>query len=131
MRIALIGNPKYENRGEIKELVWKLKQKFGDDLILITRGNKDGIEKWVRKFALEMGVKYIEYNPASSPMSLYSGMTKDYYEKPYHPTQPLHQYDCVVKHSDKIIYFGGIKPSEQKHFEKLLLRFGKKVVYLT
>ena len=45
MRIALIGSPKYENRAEIKELVWNLKQKFGDELILITRGNKDGIEK--------------------------------------------------------------------------------------
>ena len=71
MRIALIGSPKYENRGEIKELVWKLKQKFGEELILITRGNKDGIEKWVRKFALEMGVKYIEYNPASSTSLLH------------------------------------------------------------
>lgn len=125
MRIALIGSPKYENRGEIKELVWKLKQKFGDELILITRGNKDGIEKWVRKFALEMGVKYIEYNPASSPMSLYSGMTKDYYEKPYHPTQPLHQYDCVVRGSDKIYYFGEIKRNEYNHFNRVLMRNGK------
>lgn len=41
MRVALIGNPKYENRGEIKELIWNLKKKFGDDLILITRGNRD------------------------------------------------------------------------------------------
>ena len=62
MRVALIGSTDYENRGEIKELVWNLKQKVGDDLIIVTRGNKDGVEKWVRKFSLEMGIKYIEYN---------------------------------------------------------------------
>ena len=130
MRIALIGSPKYENRAEIKDLVWNLKQKFGDELILITRGNKDGIEKWVRKFALEMGVKYIEYNPASSPMSLYSGMERDYYEKPYHPTQPLHQYDCIVHNSDKIVYFGEITRKEFNHFNRLLNRWKKKASFV-
>jgi hypothetical protein len=57
-------------------------------------------------------------------------MNKEYYSKPFHPTQNLHQYDCVVKHADKFFYFGGIKPSEQKHFEKLLNRFNKKVNYI-
>ena len=71
MRIALIGSPNYENRGEIKELIWNLKKKIGDDLILITRGNTIGIEKWVRKFALEMDVKYIEYNPFCAVQHLF------------------------------------------------------------
>jgi hypothetical protein len=131
MRIALIGSPDYENRGEIKELIWNLKKKIGDDLILITRGNTIGIEKWVRKFALEMGVKYIEYNPANTRMSLYSGMEKDYYGKPYHPTQPLHQYDCVVRGSDKLYYFGDIKQNEFNHFKRVLTRNGKTAKFIS
>ena len=125
MRVALIGSPKHENRGEVKELIWNLKKKFGDELILITRGQSAGIERWVRKFALEMGVKYIEYNSASTRMSLYSGMNKEYYGKPYHPTQPLHQYDCVVNGSDKIYHFGDIKQNEFNHFKRVLTRYGK------
>lgn len=125
MRIALIGNQSYENRSEIKELIFNLKRKFGDDLVLITRGTKIGVEKWVRKFSLEMGVKYIEYNIASSPMSLYSGMDEEYYDKSYHPTQPLHQYDLISRNSDKIIYFGNIKQSEFNHFNRVLSRYGK------
>lgn len=125
MRVALIGNPKYENRGEIKELIWNLKKKFGDDLILITRGNAIGIEKWVRKFGLEMGIKYIEYNAAHTSMSLYSGMEKEYYGKPYHPTQPLHQYDCIARGADKIVYFGEIKKNEFYHFKRVLTRYDK------
>ena len=131
MRVALIGSEKYENRMETKDLIFKLKQKYGDDLIIITRGFKIGVEKWVRKFALEMDVKYIEYNPASTPMNLYSGMDEDYYEKPFHPTQPLHQYDCVVINSDKIIYFGEINRKEYNHFNSVLRRNNKKASFVS
>ena len=125
MRVALIGDEKYENRAEIKDLIFNLKNKFGDDLIIVTRGYTNGIEKWVRKFSLELGAKYIEYNAANAQMSLYSGMDENYYGKPYHPTQPLHQYDCIVHNADKIVYFGEIKRNEFNHFKRLLTKWGK------
>ena len=130
MNIAIIGSPKYDSVRAVRDFLFNIKQKLGTDVNIITRGNKDGCEKWVRKYALEFGFRYTEYNPAHTNRNLYSGMSNDYYDKPYHPTQRLHQYDCIVKHSDKIIYFGGIKPTEQKYFEKLLGRFNKKVNYI-
>ena len=78
MKIALIGDEKYENRGELKETIFKLKEKFGEDLTIITRGKKNGVEKWVRKYALEMNLKYIEFNPAHTSRTLYSGMEDEY-----------------------------------------------------
>ena len=117
MKIALIGDEKYENRGELKETIFKLKEKFGEDLTIITRGKKNGVEKWVRKYALEMNLKYIEFNPAHTSRTLYSGMDDEYYDKPYHPTQPLHQYDCIVHNSDKIVYFGEITRKEFKEWK--------------
>jgi hypothetical protein len=130
MKVALIGSERYETRGELKEMLFKLKQKYADDLIIISRGNQDGIEKWVRKFSLEMGIKYIEYNPAHTPMNLYSGMTEEYYEKPFHPTQKLHQYDTIVWNADKIIYFGEIPRSEFNHFKRVLERNNKKATFI-
>ena len=130
MNIAIIGSPKYDSVRAVRDFLFNIKQKLGADVNIITRGNKDGCEKWVRKYALEFGFRYTEYNPAHTNRNLYSGMSNDYYDKPYHPTQRLHQYDCIVKNSDKIIYFGGIKPTEQKYFEKLLGRFNKKVNYI-
>ena len=44
MRVALIGHETYENRVEIKDIIFKLNKKFGNDLIIVTRGKKDGIE---------------------------------------------------------------------------------------
>ena len=130
MKIALIGDEKYENRGELKETIFKLKEKFGEDLTIITRGKKNGVEKWVRKYALEMNLKYIEFNPAHTSRTLYSGMEEEYYDKPYHPTQPLHQYDCIVHNSDKIVYFGEIKRKEFNHFNRLLNRWKKKASFV-
>mgnify|MGYP001269225576 FL=1 len=130
MKIALIGDEKYENRGELKETIFKLKEKFGEDLTIITRGKKNGVEKWVRKYALEMNLKYIEFNPAHTSRTLYSGMEDEYYDKPYHPTQPLHQYDCIVHNSDKIVYFGEIKRKEFNHFNRLLNRWKKKASFV-
>ena len=130
MKIALIGDEKYENRGELKETIFKLKEKFGEDLTIITRGKKNGVEKWVRKYALEMNLKYIEFNPAHTSRTLYSGMEDEYYDKPYHPTQPLHQYDCIVHNSDKIVYFCEITRKEFNHFNRLLNRWKKKASFV-
>ena len=130
MKIALIGDEKYENRGELKETIFKLKEKFGEDLTIITRGKKNGVEKWVRKYALEMNLKYIEFNPAHTSRTLYSGMEDEYYDKPYHPTQPLHQYGCIVHNSDKIVYFGEITRKEFNHFNRLLNRWKKKASFV-
>lgn len=130
MNIALIGSVQYSNVRAIREFIFNIKKRFGSNCNIISRGLKDGCEKYVKKYAIEFGLRYTEYNSANTPKNLYSGMTDDYYGRPFHPTQKLHQYDCVVKNSNKIFYFGGIKSSEKKHFEKLLKRFGKVVTYL-
>ena len=130
MNIALIGSPRYENVRNIRDFIFNVKTKLGNNINIISRGNADGCEKYVKKYAIEFGLRYTEYNPAHTNKNLYSGMNDTYYSKPFHPTQKLHQYDCVIKHADKIFYFGGIIPSEQKHFERLLKRFNKKVIYL-
>jgi len=130
MNIALIGSPTYENVRKLRDFLFTIKENLGNDVNIITRGNKSGCEKYIRKYAIEFGLRYTEYNSANTTRNLYSGMNKEYYSKPFHPTQSLHQYDCVVKHADKLFYFGGIKPSEQKHFERILERFNKKVMYL-
>ena len=95
MNIAIIGSPKYDSVRAVRDFLFNIKQKLGTDVNIITRGNKDGCEKWVRKYALEFGFRYTEYNSAHTNRNLYSGMNNDYYDKPYHPTQKLHQYDCI------------------------------------
>jgi len=130
MKIAIIGGERYDDIRKIREFIFNIKKKIGTDIKIVTRGKRVGCEFWVKKYTLEFGLDYAEYNPAHTQRTLYSGMPDDYYGKVYHPTQRLHQYDCIVKNCNKIVYFGGIKKTEKTHFERLLKRSGKTVVYV-
>ena len=107
MKIAIIGSREYENIRKIKDTLFQLKQKFGDKLIVISGGAKHGADKYARKFALEFGMKYREFNPAHTTKNLYSAMSDDYYEKPYHVSQFHHRNMLIARDCDVMIAFIG------------------------
>ena len=90
MKVAIIGSREYQNIRKIKETLFQLKQKFGDTLIIISGGAKDGADKFARKYALEFGIRYREFNPAHTIKNLYypsinyeqfKKYNKNYYKK--------------------------------------------------
>ena len=105
MKVAIIGSRMYENTRKIKETLFQLKQKFGEDLIVISGGAKHGADKFARKYALEFGIKYKEFNPAHTVKNLYSAMSEDYYEKPYHVSQFHHRNMLIARDCDVMIAF--------------------------
>jgi len=105
MRIACLGTVDYQNKTRIKNFIFEAMQKFGKDLTIVSGGTKDGAEKFIRKFALEMGVKYIEYNPAFTQQNLYSAMYKQFYGKKYHVSQLFQRNRLIAKNSDVMAYF--------------------------
>ena len=105
MKVAIIGSRQYENTRKIKNTLTELKQKFGNDLIIISGGAKDGADKFARKFALEFGIKYKEFNPAHTSKNLYSAMSDNYYNKPYHVSQFHHRNMLIAKDCDVMMAF--------------------------
>ncbi len=105
MKVALIGSREYENVRKIKDTLFQLKQKFGDKLIIVSGGAKDGADKYARKYALEFGIKYKEFNPAHTTKNLYSAMSDTYYEKPYHVSQFHHRNMLIAKACDVMMAF--------------------------
>ena len=105
MRVAIIGSRMYENTRKIKEALFQLKQKFKDDLIIISGGAQHGADKFARKYALEFGIKYQEYNPAHTSKNLYSAMSDNYYDKTYHVSQFHHRNMLIAKACDVMMAF--------------------------
>tara|TARA_R100001510_G_C7620932_1_gene181861 strand:- start:305 stop:703 length:399 start_codon:yes stop_codon:yes gene_type:complete len=105
MKIGVIGNSRYENKRRIKKVIFDLKNRFGDKLIVATLGNRNGAEKYVKKYVLEMGMQYKEFNPAHTQKTLYSAMNESYYNKPYRPRNFFHRNTMLVKYIDYIIAF--------------------------
>jgi predicted Rossmann fold nucleotide-binding protein DprA/Smf involved in DNA uptake len=105
MKVAIIGSRMYENTRKVKDTLFQLKQKFGDDLIIVSGGAKDGADKFARKYALEFGINYKEFNPAHTTKNLYSAMTDNYYNKPYHVSQFHHRNMLIARDCDVMMAF--------------------------
>ena len=103
MRIGLVGSRLYENKKKIKDFIFKLKQEHGTDTIIVSGGCKDGADKYIKKYTLEFGMNYKEYNPSYSGYNLYSAMPKTYYGKSYHFSQLHHRMKLIAQNCDYMI----------------------------
>tara|TARA_Y100001937_G_scaffold108451_1_gene152140 strand:- start:255 stop:683 length:429 start_codon:yes stop_codon:yes gene_type:complete len=133
MKIAIIGSREYNNIRKIKNLLTDLRRKFGNELIVISGGAKDGADKHVKKYALEFEIEYKEYNPAHTPKNLYSAMSEHYYDKPYHVSQFHHRNNLIAKNCDYMIALipDGVKANGSESAIRSAQKHKKKVVILS
>ena len=99
-RIAIIGNTDWQNKRKIQETLQLVKKKFGDDLIVVGAGGNEGANSMVRKYTLEFGLQYEEYNPSFSGHNMYSAMPESYYGKSYHFSQLHHRMKLIAEQCD-------------------------------
>ena len=133
MKVAVIGSRQYENVRKIKDTLTNLRQKFGDDLVIISGAAKDGADKYARKYALEFGIRYKEFNPAHTPRNLYSAMSDEYYGKPYHVSQFHHRNQLLARDCDVMIAFipQGVKSDGSLSAIKSAEKYNKQVVIIS
>ena len=99
-KVAVIGNTGWQNRRKIQQTLQELKQRFGDELVIIGAGGNEGANSMVRKYVLEFGIQYKEYNPSFSGYNLYSAMPESYYGKAYHFSQLHHRMKLIAEQCD-------------------------------
>ena len=102
MKIAIIGNKEWQNKRKVQEILNKLRSDY-DNPIIVGAGGKEGANFMVRKYALEFGMKYEEYNPSYSGHNLYSALPEAYYGKNYHFSQLLHRMRILAENCDYMI----------------------------
>lgn len=130
IKIAIIGSRAYENKKKIRDMIFKLKQAFGDKLEIVSGGSQNGADKYARKYSIEMGVNYKEFNPAHTVKNLYSVMPDNYYGKPYHVSQLFHRNELIAKYCDKMIAFidSNVPSKGSKHAVSMAQKHNKPVV---
>ena len=128
MKIAIIGSRTYENTRKVKNLLTELRMKFGDDLVVISGGAKQGADKYVKKYALEFGLNYKEFNPAHTPQNLYSAMSEGYYAR----SQFHHRNMLIARDCDYMIALvpKGAKTNGTESAVKQAVKLNKKVVII-
>ena len=120
MRIGITGSNEYEDKRKIKEFLFKFKGQPNAEVIC--RGNKDGADKYIKKYALEFGLNYVEVPIAHTSRSLYSQLPEAYFNKPFSIRNYYIQQNIYIKQCDKFVIF---TPSGDKIINNLLNAINK------
>ena len=99
-RVAIIGSTNWQNKRKVQDTLFRLNKQFGEDVIIIGAGGVEGANSMVKKYALEFGMKYKEFNPSFSGYNIYSAMAESYYGKPYHFSQLHHRMKLIAQQCD-------------------------------
>lgn len=129
-KVAIIGSRTYNNKDKIREMIWTLKNKLGN-VEIVSGGATNGADKWARKYAIELGVDYIEFNPAHTVKNLYSAMPDAYYSQPYHVSQLFHRNELLILYSDRVIAFRSSgKSSGTDHAIQMAEKYNKPYIII-
>lgn len=102
-RVAVIGNNDWQNKRKVQETLSKLKTRFNNQVVVVGMGGVEGAGQMVKKYAIEMGMQYEEYNPSFTGYNIYSAMPESYYGKPYHFSQLHHRMKLIAENADYVI----------------------------
>jgi len=105
VKVGIVGARIYENKKRIKDFIFKLKQKYGDDTIIVSGGCKNGADKYAKKYALELGLQYEEYPPFHEVHNLYCTISANRYSKPYSVKNFFARNKIIAGTSDMVVGF--------------------------
>ena len=105
MKVAIIGSRSYTNKRKIKEFIYGLTEKFGEDLEIVSGGAKDGADKYAKQFSLEFDINYSEFPPYHDPHNIHCVLEAFKYGKPYSVGNYHRRNKDLVEYSDKVVAF--------------------------
>lgn len=131
--IGLTGTRTFENKAKIKNFIHKLKENFIGDITIIGLGDYYGADKYIKKYALELGYTYKEVNPPHTPKNLYSLMSEAYYDKPYSNKNMFANMKIFCSCIEKCVVFDDTNTTDKKinNLIKQLTRVRKKAIIIT
>lgn len=108
--------PKQSHYPGLKEILFKMKKRFGSSgIIVYTGGNDTGIEYEAKKIALSFNFEYKEFNPVYTKCGLYSIWAESEYNKPYSKHLELDRYLKMMNYIDYLMFFRSDKDPVYKH----------------
>ena len=132
MKIAIIGSRRYENKKKIKDFIFKLKNEYGTDTIIVSGGQKDGADRYAKKYALELGLQYEEYPPAHYSHNLYCPLPESRYGRKYSPKNYHVRNKIIAGTSDFVVGFipNGVESKGTMSTINYAKKFEKKYVII-
>ena len=58
IKIGIVGSRGYTDKKKIKDLIFEIKEKYGDEVDIVSGGQRDGADGLAKKYALEFDMIY-------------------------------------------------------------------------
>lgn len=118
--VGIVGSRKWKDKIKIIEVLHRLIQHYGEEQIKVVSGGARGADTLGKEAALQLGLSYLEYNPAHTKWNKYSDKPKEWYEKPYNVGNFFERNTFIAKDSD--VVFGFIPEGHQSNGTEDTLR---------
>ncbi len=105
VKIGIVGSRKYTDKKKVKDLLFEIKEKYGDEVEIVSGGQKDGADGYAKKFTLEFDMEYIEFPPAHYSWNMHCKLPATKYNKPYYVTNYFKRNKQIAEYSDIIVAF--------------------------
>ena len=132
IKVGIVGSRRYENRRKIKEFIFKLKTDKGSDTIIVSGGCKTGADKYVKEYALELGLQYQEFPPQHEHWNIYCPKNKKDYSKPYNVKNFFARNKIIAIYSQYVVAFipRGIESKGSMSTINYAKKFGKNTLVI-
>lgn len=132
IKVGITGTSTFENKIKIKEFIHRLKQELKDSVVIVGLGDKFGADKYIRKYALELGCQYKEANLPHTPPTLYSMMAEAFYSKPYSARNYHLRDSTFARYVDRLVVFDNSQGTDRKvsNIVKAANKYKKKTVVI-
>ena len=104
-KIGIVGSRAYTNKKKIKDLIFEIKSKYGEYVEIVSGGQKDGADGFAKKYALEFGLKYVEFPPSHYSWNMHCKLPATEYKKPYYVSNYFKRNKQIAEYSDIIVAF--------------------------
>jgi len=105
IKIGIVGSRGYTNKKKIKDLIFEIKEKYGDEVEIVSGGQRDGADGFAKKFALEFDMSYVEFPPAHYSWNMHCKLPATKYKKPYYVSNYFKRNKQIAEYSDIIVGF--------------------------
>ena len=105
IKVGIVGSRVYTNKKRIKDLIFEIKEKHGSDVEIVSGGQKDGADGYAKKFALELGMNYVEFPPSHYSWNMHCKLPATKYNKPYYISNYFKRNKQIAEYSDIVIAF--------------------------
>lgn len=105
MKVGIVGSRRYTNKTKIKDFIWMLKQKFGDDLEIVSGGCRTGADIYAKKAAKDLEVKYVEFPPQFEQHNIHCHLPAYMYGKGFHVGLYFARNKQIAEYSDIVVAF--------------------------